>query len=216
MKREEFVKRMEEVEERIGYAFRDKDLLRRCFTLSSADADNNERLEFFGDAILELVASEWLYFNTDMPEGDMNDLRKMLVRDENLSAVATRMGLDEFLIYEGNLGKKPVASIIEALAAGIYIDGGKDEALRVLHDKVQVVTDTRNYRGELQEYLSRLGEKPEYAPTERTGGTDNDPVFTSRVSACGKVANATVRGKKADAEKEAAKKLLKLLTEGTK
>ena len=74
--------RLEEVESKLGYTFKDKTLLKRALTLASASDDNNQLLEFFGDAILEFIVSERI-FNENSTEGALTEKRKTLVSDRS-------------------------------------------------------------------------------------------------------------------------------------
>ena len=96
----DFSQKISEIEEKIKYAFRDKKLLRRAFTLSSFDKDfNNQTLEFFGDAILEFIVSERI-FDRDSSEGKLTDRRKAMVSDRALTPVSKKLGLDKYLIKD--------------------------------------------------------------------------------------------------------------------
>ena len=121
--------RLEEVESKLGYTFKDKTLLKRALTLASASDDNNQLLEFFGDAILEFIVSERI-FNENSTEGALTEKRKTLVSDSALAPVSKKLGLDKFLIRgkKDNFNKKAIPSAYEAAVAAIYLDGGMDEA----------------------------------------------------------------------------------------
>ena len=121
---------MTDAERAIGYTFKDKNLLKRALTLASANRDdNNQLLEFFGDAVLEFIVSERI-FDEGSTEGALTERRKSLVADSALTPVSERLGLDGFLIrgkHDVN-NKKAVPSAYEAIVAAIYLDGGMDEA----------------------------------------------------------------------------------------
>ncbi len=133
----------EKLESNIGYCFKNKELLINALTHTSYANEhrykgikNNERLEFLGDAVLELVSSEYLYNNMkDMPEGKMTKLRASLVCEPTLAMDARAIGLDEFLYLgkgEDNTGGRRRDSIVsdafEALIGAIFLDGGIEEA----------------------------------------------------------------------------------------
>ena len=121
-------------EEKIGYSFKDKMLLRQCFTHSSYAYEhgvlNNELLEFFGDSIMEFVVTEYLYKHARGDEGKMTKIRAELVSKTPLLNIVKKMGLNEFVLLGNGLEKylnqdeKLFSSVYEALCAGIYIDGG--------------------------------------------------------------------------------------------
>ena len=125
---------IEECERKIGYVFKDKMLLRQCFTHASYayenGGDNNELLEFFGDSIMEFIVTEYLYKECKCDEGRLTKIRAEIVSKTPLQKAVERLGLSEFLLL-GNDQKKSVSkddkmfsSIYEALVAGIYLDGG--------------------------------------------------------------------------------------------
>ena len=89
---------MTDAERAIGYTFKDKNLLKRALTLASANRDdNNQLVEFFGDAVLEFIVSERI-FDEGSTEGALTERRKSLVADSALTPVSERLGLDGFLI----------------------------------------------------------------------------------------------------------------------
>lgn len=159
---------IDKAEKAIGYTFKDKNLLKRALTLASASEENNQLLEFFGDAILEFIVSEKI-FSEGASEGELTDRRKSLVADNALTPVSKKLGLDKLLIRGKNdtSNKKAVPSAYEAITAAIYLDGGMEEAkkfvLRTLdfsgrHEAVI------NYKGALQEIVQSQGQPlPEYS-----------------------------------------------------
>ena len=132
---------MTKLEERIGYTFRDASLLSMALTHSSyaneaPGAVCNERLEFLGDAVLEVVSSDFLYHAyPDYPEGRLTRLRAALVCEQALAEVADGLGLREALFLgkgEEKNGGRRLDSIaedaVEALIGAIYLDGGMESA----------------------------------------------------------------------------------------
>ena len=130
---------LESVEKKTGYHFHDKNLLRHAMTHSSyinekhlRKVDCNERLEFLGDAVLELVSSEYLFFgNPEMPEGQMTKQRASMVCEKALAFCARELELGEYLLLgkgEDATGGRKRESItsdaMEALIGAIYLDGG--------------------------------------------------------------------------------------------
>ena len=215
---------LDEIERIIGYTFSERRLLRRCFTHASASEEsNNERLEFLGDAVIELCVSEELYRRLEENEGDMTERRKKLVSNGVLRSVCERLGLDRYLVFSGrqeNLGKKSLASLFEALAAGIYLDGGMPAAKGFIHKKLigaelcigrtGSAAAGKDYKSRLQEYLQGRGlPRAEYPDPEKSG-PDHRPVYRARVIAQGMEETGT-GGSKAEAEQAAAKKILERL-----
>lgn len=126
------------VEQIIGYSFKDKALLRKCFTHSSFanehGEESNERLEFFGDAVLELIVTEHLFFSNEQREGVLTDLRQKTVSQRPLLELVKKTGLSEYVLLgkgqekTARSNEKLFSSVYEALVAGIYIDGGMSAA----------------------------------------------------------------------------------------
>ena len=139
---------LRELEQETGYIFRDRDLFKQALTHSSyanehrlSKADCNERLEFLGDAVLELVCSDYLYRNYgDKPEGEMTKLRASIVCEPTLALCAEELKLGEYLLLgrgeeaTGGRGRASVVSdAMEALIGAIYLDGGFASAKEFIH-----------------------------------------------------------------------------------
>lgn len=152
--------RLAEVEGLLNYTFTDKSLLQRALTLSSHSVENNERLEFFGDAILQFIVSEELYAQGGN-EGSLTERRKAVVSKEGLEGVSNALHLPDYLVkgLGDNNNHKAISSVYEAVTAAIYLDGGiapaKDFVLRTADfgGKYAVV----NYKGILKERMEKLG-----------------------------------------------------------
>ena len=145
-----------EAERALGYAFRDKALLHVCFTHASvAGEESNERLEFLGDAVLELYVTEKLYRDSGAREGELTELRKRFVSREALSAAEARLGLVRFLRYAGGedaLRGKTASNLYEAAVGAIYLDGGY--AAACLYGYVQL----RGMSGDISGFALTVGE----------------------------------------------------------
>lgn len=200
-------------EEAIGYSFRDRELLLDCFTHSTyannCGGTSNERLEWLGDAVLALIVSERLYRMNASQEGALTNLRKQYVSRDALTPTAEALGLMRFLRHSGsgqNLGEKTPSSLLEAVIAGIYLDGGFLAAKQFL-DEHFVFTPVADYKTALQEYVQeRIQETPFY----RTWGESG--AFECEVSALGRCARGKGASKK-EAETAAARALYAALTE---
>lgn len=205
-----------EAERAIGYTFRDKELLKRCFTHSSyanvTSEASNERLEFLGDAVLGLCVSEKLFRdNRGFDEGELTDVRQEYVSQTALTESEKKAGLMRFLRYsggEGNVGGKTPSSLFEAVVAGIYLDGGQKAANDFIL-KFAVRAEEKNYRSLLQELVQSKvrqsgGNAVGYAGREENGE------YVCTASALGVSATARANYKKA-AEKAAAEALYQLL-----
>lgn len=210
-----------EAERKIGYVFKDKELLTLAFTHSTYSnvhgGENNERLEYLGDAVLQLVVSELLYACEEngrkFTEGEMTESRQRLVNQKALSAVVEKMGLKEYLLFEGgasNVGEKTTSSLFETVAAAIYLDGrlrgGKE---------VRFPAFTAQPRGKLHRQAANLAAKARQTHSRLRGGAEvgrrSRAVWTVTARADG--AEATGTGKNITAaQQEAAKKLLSILS----
>lgn len=139
---------LRELEQETGYIFQNRDLFKQALTHSSyanehrlSKADCNERLEFLGDAVLELVCSDYLYRNYgDKPEGEMTKLRASIVCEPTLALCAEEIKLGEYLLLgrgeeaTGGRGRASVVSdAMEALIGAIYLDGGFASAKEFIH-----------------------------------------------------------------------------------
>lgn len=138
---------MHECEEALRYTFKDKSLLRQCFTHSSyshehGNGKDNERLEFFGDSILGYVAAEYLMNKfPDADEGMLTEYKQQLVSRKPLASAIVKAGLDAYILYgEGERKNSPEnheaanENLFEAIVAGIYTDGGLDAARQFIRD----------------------------------------------------------------------------------
>lgn len=140
----------EDFQKLIGVQFKDKSLLERVFIHRSylnehktLNLEHNERLEFLGDAVLELAVTKFLYNDFNKPEGEMTNWRSALVKGESLSAEAHRLGFDAFMRTSRgearNVGKARdiiLANAFEALIGAIYLDQGFDAAAGFIHTNI--------------------------------------------------------------------------------
>lgn len=198
-----------EIEKNLNYTFKDKNLLKRALTLASADnSDNNQTLEFFGDAILEFIVSEKI-FGENTSEGQLTERRKALVSDGALAPVSRKLGLDGALIRGtgDDRNKKAIPSAYEAVVAAIYLDGGIDEAKKFVFATLDFkVSGAKNYKGILQELLQKRGEScPDYEAEK--AGTEQSPRHIAKLRLFGQVFEGEAERLR-DAEQTAAKKAL--------
>lgn len=202
-----------EAEKVIGYTFKDKQLLKRALTLSSASLDdNNEKLEFFGDAILEFIVSEKL-FSEGGSEGALTDKRKAIVADSALAPVSIKLGLDKLLVRGKNdlNNKKAVPSAYEAVTAAIYLDGGMSAAKKFVLETLDFSEfgKAENYKGRLQEALQAEGLPcPEYIREDI--GTPQNHEFLVKVTVFGQTFEGKADNSKT-AEQLAAKSALEYI-----
>lgn len=134
------------LEGRLGVSFSNKNVLLQALTHRSYlnenptfELDHNERLEFLGDAVLELIVTDHLYRNYPLPEGEMTNLRSAVVRGEMLSSIAREMGLEEYLLLSrgekkdtGKARNYILANAVEAVIGAVYEDLGYESAKRIV------------------------------------------------------------------------------------
>ena len=156
----------------LAYTFADEQLLRQALTHRSAHGPNNERLEFLGDAVLQVIVSQIVF--SDKPEaseGQLSRLRSSIVRDVTLAEVALSLGLGEHLILGsgekksgGHRRESILADTLEAIFGAVYLDAGFDAARQVIcaayGDRLQNMpdgADLRDPKSRLQELLQGRG-----------------------------------------------------------
>lgn len=209
-----------EIERKIGYVFQNKALLKEAFTHSTYANRNggrdNERLEYLGDTVLQLVVTEWQFFaHEDAREGSLTRERQTLVCEDALFDAVERLDVSRYLLTEGraaNIGKKTISSLFETLAAAVYLDGGYAAAKTFVcaHVDLRQTEKQKNPKSALQEYLQGRGEAPPAYVCEKSG-KDNAPTFVCEVTALGKIATG-IGGNKKAAEQNAAAALLAALS----
>jgi len=177
-----------------GYTFRQQDLLEQALTHRSySRTANNERLEFFGDSILNLVISKYIYRQfPDADEGELSRIRASLVKQETLALVSMDMGLGAHIHLGGGELKSGgyrrasiLADVLEAVIAAIYLDSDYQQTERVIlklfQNYLQNLPDAAELidpKTRLQEILqARKLELPEYE-VEQTHGKSHNQVFT--------------------------------------
>ncbi len=225
---------LELLEERIGYTFHDRTLAVRAMTHSSYSNEGhdrsqcNERLEFFGDSILSLVVSEYLFGNyKSKQEGELTRIRAALVCENALAGYAAQFGLGDFLYLghgeekaNGRSRKSIVSDACEALIAAIYIDDetsggdGKGAVSRFILpyvkselERIGDSTDFFDFKTLLQQIIQQAdGERLEYVVTGESG-PDHDKIFSVEArlnsNVIGRGAGRTKRAAEQAAAKEA-------------
>ena len=178
----------------LGHAFARPELLRQALTHPSAGERNNRRLEYLGDAVLELVSSDYLYRrHEDALEGGLTQLRQRLVQRATLASVARDADLGKRLRYkgadlapDGPAHEAMLADALEAIFAAVWLDGGIEPAAAVFEKlfarRLKSVADLpRDAKSVLQEYLQGRGFKP---PKYRLAASRDDPQAPSFRSVC--------------------------------
>ena len=217
---------MKQLEKNIGYHFRDKNLLKTAVTHSSFANENrgglayNERLEFLGDAVLQLITSEKLFKeNPDMPEGRMSKQRAALVCEDALAGYSKEIQLGDFMLLgkgeEATGGRnRPsiLADAFEALIGAIFLDGGMDNAKRFVRRFLDAAhTSLKDYKTLLQEIIQKNpGERLSYVVIGESG-PDHDKVFNVEVHLNSNVIGKGTGKSKKQAEQAAAKEALALM-----
>jgi ribonuclease-3 len=219
---------LQEIEKKLGTSFLNKALLNKSLTHSSYGhehkIDDNERLEFLGDAILKLVISEYIYNKfPEKAEGDLTKIRAVVISDDILSNVGRRLNLGDFLLLSdnerktgGDRRKSNLANVFEAIIGAVYIDAGLGKsrdlilgALEVEVEKASRAGFIRDYKSALQEFAQkRKWELPRYRVINEAGPRHRR-VFWMEVKVKGKSCG-TGRGRnKKEAEQRAAMQALR-------
>ncbi len=184
-----------ELEEILGLKIRNPDLYLSAFTHRSYLNENrsfalphNERLEFLGDAVLELAATEYLYKNYPHPEGELTNFRSALVNYKMLSAIASRLGFEKFLLMSrgeakdmGRARQVILANCIEAVIGAMYLDAGYQEsgnfiAREILVELPNIIKEGSymDAKSKLQEIIQeKRGVTPTYGVISETGPDHN-------------------------------------------
>lgn len=217
------------LQNRLGYHFRDETHLRHALTHRSASAQNNERLEFLGDSVVNMLTAEMLFERfEEAREGSLTRMRAHLVRGDTLSLVARELGVGDCLLLgpgerkSGGANRDSIlADALEAIIAAIYLEAGLEvcrERIRLwfasLLDELMIGSDARDAKTRLQEWLQARGlPLPGYRVEETTGEAHNQRfVVACTVDAL----QQPVRGEGASrkqAEQAAAAEVLKRLNE---
>lgn len=219
-------KKLSELEKNIGYVFKDKSLLKLALTHSSYSNElkinkygNYERLEFLGDAVLELTTSQFFYLEyPDKKEGELTRIRSSMVCEPALAYCAREFSLQEYILLgkgEETTGGRErdsiISDVLEAVLGAIYLDGGFEDADRFV--KKHILTDLENkqlfYDAKtiLQEKMQKKGKSLSY---ELIGekGPDHDKTFEVAVLIDGVLCSTGSGKSKKQAEQQAAYALL--------
>ncbi len=219
-------KRLEALEDCMGYHFKSSELLEQALTHSSVRSvpgrdSHYERLEFLGDRVLGLCVSDELYRRyPEADEGELSIGLNSLVRGETLAGIADELNLHEFIRTGSDLknitSKRMMsvrADVIEALIASLFLDGGLEPAQQFISrawgSRFEDVSSLRrDSKTALQEWAHsrRLG-TPIYREIERSG-PDHEPMFVIEVKVSGKLASKGSGRSKRLAEQQAAKQML--------
>ena len=206
---------MEQLQNNLGYHFKNPALLARALTHSSyanerhVDTGDNERLEFLGDSVLGFITAEYLFANhRDFPEGELTKLRAYAVCEKSLFSYAEEIGLGNYLKLgkgEERTGGRTRPSVLsDAFEAVKFV-------LRFVVPYVEAKPTFKDYKTMLQEVVQKnQGETLEYVLVSETG-PDHDKCFTVEVHLNSNVIGRGVGGSKKKAEQNAAKEALELM-----
>lgn len=225
----------ERLEKTLRYEFKDQNLLTESLIHKSYSYENlasklkhNERLEFLGDAVLELVVSDLLMEHfPEAAEGELSRLRASIVNETQLATVASKLELGK-LIYlgkgeeqtKGRTKNSILANTYEAVLAAIYMDGGYDKVYTVVQDQflpliaqIKKTGFDRDYKTRLQEEMqNRYKKVPRYQIKEETG-PDHNKTFRVEVSIKGRLLALGSGKSKKEAEQDAARFALQVIKE---
>jgi ribonuclease III len=219
---------MDALQDRLGYRFTNDSLLEEALSHSSfvnehpGQISSNERLEFLGDAVLNLIVGQLLMNAFPLePEGILSRMRAELVNEQQLARLAESLTLGHHLMLgkgEAQTGgdRKPsiLADAMEAVIAAIYMDGGFDAAFQMVRRLVAPMIDNElkpgrvvDYKSRLQEHVQQRGMAPPAYTLAHVSGPDHDRRFTVTAAAGDHLAEGQGKSKKA-AEQDAARNVL--------
>lgn len=217
-------------ESRIGVTFENKDLLTQAFVHRSYlnenpsfRLDHNERLEFLGDAVLELVVTEYLYAHYPNPEGELTAWRAALVNSKMLAEIANRIAMDDFLLLSkgeakdtGKARQVILANAIEALIGAIHLDKGyraaSDFITRHIIPELPSIIERHAYKDAKSLFQEKAQEKRAITPRYgvlKEWGLDHAKTFKIGVYLGDELVGEGEGVSKQDAQQEAAKDALK-------
>lgn len=225
-------KKLPEVEEKLGYTFKNSCLLELALTHRSflnenreAVSEHNERLEFLGDAILGLIISDFLYLRLpNCPEGELSYLRSRLVEAATCSYYLQKIDLEEALLMgkgeSMNQGKGRatlLADLFEALIGAIYLDGGIESARTFFFNQFEADTleilrrPHRNWKAELQDFCQKKYQTPPCYEVIKEEGPDHAKIFTIAVKHEDQILGEGTGSSKKEAEQSAAQHAIEKL-----
>ncbi len=221
---------LSELEEKLGYKFKKIDYLKRALTHSSYSGGknngSNERLEFLGDSVLQITVSLYLFTNmTSVPEGGLTKLRASIVCENSLYGFAKRIDLGKYILLGkgeemtgGRDRRSILADAFEAVIAAIYLDGGMDEAQRMILSFVPSIEALKSGKVRLGDYKTILQEIIQQNPEEHISYEVRDDnaqqhikMFYADVLLNGQVIGSGSGQSKKEAEQAAAKEAVKLM-----
>ncbi len=220
---------LEKLQEKLGYKFKNQTHLKIALTHKSAkNGHNNERLEFLGDAVMDLIVGEYLFKKFSSDEGDLSKLRAALVNESSFSKFAKFLGIGEnlnmSLSEERNGGReKPslLSDAFEAIMGAVYLESGLQNTARIattileiLYPRISFNELVRDYKTALQELTqAKFGVTPEYILLG-SSGPDHKKSFEMAALVGGKRLSSAVGASKKEAEQKCAQIAIELLQNG--
>jgi ribonuclease-3 len=225
---------IETLAKKLGIKFNDNELLRQALTHRSYLNENrgkkmehNERLEFLGDAVLELVVTEYLYKNYSNQEGELTNWRAALVNGEMLAKISKDLGVEEFLLMSrgetkdtGRARQYLLANALEAIVGAIYLDQAesgfakaKEFIEKNLLGKLADIIEKELYVDPKSRFQERSQEEVGITPSYRVleeSGPDHDKLFVIGLYLQNEMVAKGVGSSKQEAQKEAATKALEI------
>lgn len=215
-------------EEVIGYEFKNKKFLEVALTHSSYAHENglseyNEKIEFLGDAVLELISSEYIYLHySNLSEGEMTKARAFAVCEEALAEVANRYGFSDFLKVgrceskiQGRYRNSILADSVEAVIGAMYLDAGIECAKNFILESIErklkeyVEVGNKDYKTQLQELLQINGDVLIEYKIVKEEGPEHAKRFTAEVYCDSKLLGTGTGKNKKESEMEAARVAIK-------
>lgn len=220
---------LEKLQEKLGYKFKNQTHLKIALTHKSAkNGHNNERLEFLGDAVMDLIVGEYLFKKFSSDEGDLSKLRAALVNESSFSKFAKFLGIGEnlnmSLSEERNGGReKPslLSDAFEAIMGAVYLESGLQNTARIataileiLYPRISFNELVRDYKTALQELTqAKFGVTPEYVLLG-SSGPDHKKSFEMAALVGGRRLSSAVGASKKEAEQKCAQIAIELLQNG--
>ncbi|HSX04377.1 MAG TPA: ribonuclease III [Rhabdochlamydiaceae bacterium] len=186
------------IEERLGYTFKNKELLLLAFVHRSFFNENrehvsehNERLEFLGDSVLGLLISDYLYENLpSIDEGQLSYLRSRIVDAASCAQYIQKLNVGEFVLLgrgekmnDGKGRETILADLFEALVGAIYLDGKMDAAIKFFKNKIEhllqllIKEPGRNWKADFQDYSQKKYQRPPTYKVVEESGPDHNKFF---------------------------------------
>ena len=225
------MEQLAELQQKIGYQFRNPALLQKALTHSSyanerkKHGKNNERLEFLGDSVLSVIVAKHLFLTyKNIPEGELTKLRASLVCEKALDVFAARLSLGDYLklgrgeeMTGGRQRPSILADAFEAVIAALYLDGGYEVAQKFVLSfipkdlDIHQVGQLADYKTALQEIIQQNREEKVEYQMEAERGPDHAKVFTAVVLLNSNIIGRGEGSSKKQAEQNAAREALRLM-----